>query len=133
MTEIIEILDSFSTEDPETPVQTPKEKAESLFQFMDVDNSGGITFDEFIKVSYLFILFYLFVVYFYDWNLNKVGKLLLPMDEEEDWWKSVVVKVNVWNEDADHWTKSIGNKSMTALSISEPEDNILHQQRNKEN
>ena len=51
MTEIIEILDSFSTEDPETPVQTPKEKAESLFQFMDVDNSGGITFDEFIKVS----------------------------------------------------------------------------------
>ena len=61
MTEIIEILDSFSMEDPETPVQTPKEKAESLIQFMDVDNSGGITFDEFIKVS--FIRSYFFILY----------------------------------------------------------------------
>ena len=56
MTEIIEILDSFSNEDPETPAQTPKEKAESLLQLMDVDNSGGITFDEFLKVSYSFFL-----------------------------------------------------------------------------
>ena len=62
MTEIIEILDSFSSEDPEnedpeSPVQTPKEKAESLIKFMDVDNSGGITFDEFIKVSFFIFLY----------------------------------------------------------------------------
>ena len=50
MTEIIEILDTFSINDPESPVQSPKERAESLIKFMDVDNSGGITFDEFIKV-----------------------------------------------------------------------------------
>ena len=62
MTEILEILDSFSNEDPETPVETPKEKAEYLIKFMDVDNSGGITFDEFLKV----------------------GKLLLPIEEDED-------------------------------------------------
>ena len=81
MTEIIEILDSFSTEDPEAPVQTPKEKAESLIQFMDFDNSGGITFDEFIKVSFFNVF-----PSFFDPNLNQVGKLLLPMedDEEED-------------------------------------------------
>ena len=79
MTEIIEILDSFSIEDPETPVQTPKEKAESLIQFMDVDNSGGITFDEFIKVSFK-VLFLYFVI----GNSNKVGKLLLPIEEDED-------------------------------------------------
>ena len=56
MTEIIEILDSFSNEDPETPVQTAKEKAEALIELMDVDNSGGITFDEFLKVYFLFFL-----------------------------------------------------------------------------
>ena len=50
MTEIIEILETFSNEDPESPVQSPKEKAESLIKFMDMDNSGGITFDEFLKV-----------------------------------------------------------------------------------
>ena len=50
MTEIIEILDTFSINDPESPIQSPKERAESLIKFMDVDNSGGITFDEFIKV-----------------------------------------------------------------------------------
>ena len=50
MTEIIEILDTFSPDAAEGPVQSPKERAESLIQFMDVDNSGGITFDEFIKV-----------------------------------------------------------------------------------
>ena len=56
MTEIIEILDSFSNEEPETPVQTAKEKAEALIELMDVDNSGGITFDEFLKVYFLFFL-----------------------------------------------------------------------------
>ena len=59
MTEILEILDSFSNEDPETPVETPKEKAEYLIKFMDVDNSGGITFDEFLKVSFSFPFFLL--------------------------------------------------------------------------
>ena len=58
MTEIIEILDTFSLDapDPGATVQSPKERAESLIQFMDVDNSGGITFDEFIKVhSFRFV------------------------------------------------------------------------------
>ena len=68
MTEIIEILDDIQGksetegqgdltvpgEDPEP--KSAKEKAEMFLEILDVDGSGGITLDEFLKVSLGFCL-----------------------------------------------------------------------------
>ena len=70
MTEIIEILDDIQGksetetegqgdltvpgEDPEP--KSAKEKAEMFLEILDVDGSGGITLDEFLKVSFGFSL-----------------------------------------------------------------------------
>ena len=76
MTEIIEILDDIQGqpenetegqgdlnvpgEDPEP--KTAKEKAEMFLAILDVDGSGGITLDEFLKVPNFFCInFYSFL------------------------------------------------------------------------